>query len=190
MLDPLSSNTSNASNGPAVGRAAARNAAHRETARTDDRQQQLRKLGGQAHQLRAALRGADHFLACPEEADRNTGSWLVSCAVGLADELAADLDGVGRALKEGPADAVLGPHVQRLRTRAHQLHAAARAADHFLEQDTHDDRDTGSWLIPCAMALAVKLAAEIDDGPANGHRAAADATLVDSADTVRARGAA
>jgi hypothetical protein len=54
--------------------------------------------------------------------------------------------------------------VAALRTRAHQLHAAARAADHYLEQDTPDDRETGSWLIATALSLATQLAAEIDNG--------------------------
>ncbi|MDP3082978.1 MAG: hypothetical protein Q8N44_04705 [Rubrivivax sp.] len=169
------------------GRNPSRAAAGRDAAaaRNDDRLQVLRKLGGQAHQLRAALRGADHFLACADEADRNTGSWLVSCAVGQASELAADLDGIGRTLKEQPPDPWLATHVQSLRTRAHQLHAAARAADHFLEQDTNEDRDTGSWLIPCALGLAEKLAAELDDGPVGPKRGAAEATVIDAVDPVR-----
>ena len=50
-----------------------------------------------------------------------------------------------------------------LRVRAHQLHAATRAADHFLDQDTLDGRDTGGWLIATALGLAQKLAGEIDD---------------------------
>ena len=57
----------------------------------------------------------------------------------------------------------------KLRTRAHQLHAATRAADHFLEQDNNVDRSTGSWLIACALGLAEKLANELEE-LANGMR--------------------
>ena len=53
--------------------------------------------------------------------------------------------------------------VASVRVRAHQLHAAARAADRFLEQESQEDRETGSWLIACAQGLAVKLAAELDN---------------------------
>jgi hypothetical protein len=131
--------------------------------RPDDPHAWLRQLGARAHQLRAATRAADHFNAQDKSEDRNTGSWLMSSAVGMADELAADLDGLARALKERPADATLQQRVGALRVRAHQLHAAAKAADHFLDQDTLDGRDTGGWLIATALGLAQKLASEIDD---------------------------
>jgi hypothetical protein len=130
----------------------------------DDRHQALRQLGHQAHQLRAATRAADHYISRSTEGDRNTGAWLMSCAVGLADDLASELDNLARALREGPPDAVFQQQVAVLRVRAHQLHAAAKAADHFLEQEAHEDRDTGSWLIATAQGLASRLAAEIDDG--------------------------
>ena len=52
----------------------------------------MRQLGGKAYQLLAAARAADHFIAQEGDEDRDTGSWLISCAVGLAEELAADLD--------------------------------------------------------------------------------------------------
>lgn len=129
----------------------------------------MRQLGGRAYQLLAAARGADHFIAQESLEDRDTGSWLISCAVGLAEELAADLDAMGRTLKNGSGDVALVQGLPKLRTRAHQLHAATRAADHFLEQDNNVDRSTGSWLIACALGLADRLANEIED-LANGMR--------------------
>jgi hypothetical protein len=127
------------------------------------RQQTLRALGARAHQLRAATRAADHFTARGDERDTHTGAWLMSCALALAQELAEDIDALARGFRDHP-DAALQPVVAALRTRAHQLHAAARAADHYLEQDTPDDRETGSWLIATALSLATQLAAEIDNG--------------------------
>lgn len=129
----------------------------------------MRQLGGRAYQLLAAARAADHFIAQESVEDRDTGSWLISCAVGLAEELAADLDGLGRTLKHGGGEAALVQGLVKLRTRAHQLHAATRAADHFLEQDNNVDRSTGSWLIACALGLAEKLANELEE-LANGMR--------------------
>jgi hypothetical protein len=129
----------------------------------DDRQQALRLIGAHAHQLRAATRAADHFIARQNPQDGDTGAWLMSTAVSLAEDLAAEIDGLARAFKEGPADPAMAQTVAALRVRAHQLHAAARAADHFLEQDSHEDRDTGSWLIATALGLATRLASEIDD---------------------------
>ena len=95
----------------------------------------LRKLGSRAHQLRAATRAADHFNAQDNDADRSTGSWLMSSALTLAEDLAADIDTLARTLREGGADASMQQTVAGLRVRAHQLHASARAADHFLDQD-------------------------------------------------------
>lgn len=129
----------------------------------DDPHAWLRQLGARAHQLRAATRAADHFNSQDSAEDRNTGSWLMSGALGIAAELAADIDGLARGLKERPADAALQQRVAGLRVRAHQLHAATRAADHFLDRDTLDGRDTGGWLIATALGLAQKLASEIDD---------------------------
>lgn len=129
----------------------------------------LRQFGGRAYQLLAAARAADHFIAQEGVEDRDTGSWLISCAVGLAEELAADLDAMGRSLKAGGGDAAQLLVLQKVRARAHQLHAATRASDHFLEQDNNVDRSTGSWLIACALGLADKLANEIED-LANGMR--------------------
>jgi hypothetical protein len=147
---------------------------------TDDPLHTLRELGARAHQLRAATRAADHFSAQNNPADTDTGSWLMSCAVGLAKELAADVDALARALRSGPPEPSLRQHVARLRIRVHQMHAAARAADHFLDQDNREDNNTGSWLIACALGLADKLTAELDNGvpgPKPAHRAPLDLPL-------------
>ncbi len=139
----------------------------------DDASQALRRLGSRAHQLRAALRAADHFNGQDQAVDRNTGSWLTSSAVALAEDLAADIDSLARSVKEGAGEASLQQAVAAVRVRAHQLNASARAADHFLDQDNADDRDTGSWLIAGALALAEKLAAELDDSVAPARKLAA-----------------
>jgi hypothetical protein len=152
----------------------------------DSRYQTLRQLGSRAHQLRATTRAADHFVALGVAEDRDTGSWLMSSAVGMALDVAADIDVIARGLKEAPADASLSQAVQSLRVRAHQLHAAARAADHFLDLDSNDDRDTGSWLIACARGLAEKLAAEIDDSASSMKRPPGD-TVVDANDAALMR---
>ena len=136
----------------------------------DDASQSLRRLGSRAHQLRAALRAADHYNGRDQADDRNTGSWLTSSAVTLAEDLAADIDSLARSVKEGSADAALQQAVAAARVRAHQLNASARAADHFLDQDNAEDRDTGSWLIASALSLAEKLAAEIDDSVAPARK--------------------
>jgi hypothetical protein len=133
----------------------------------------MRGLGARAHQVRAATRAADHYLAQDAEGEHDTGAWLLSSAVTLADDLAADLDGLARTLKERNAEAGLQQRLVPLRARAHQLHAAAKAADRFLEQDSRDDRDTGSWLVPMAQQLAHKLATELDDTLAATRRPAA-----------------
>jgi hypothetical protein len=137
----------------------------------------MRQLGGRAYQLLAAARAADHFIAQESVEDRDTGSWLIACAVGLAEELAADLDGMAKNLKPAPGDAAHAQAFQKLRARAHQLHAATRAADHFLEQDNSVDRSTGSWLIACALGLADKLANELEDLANNMRRAPGDVAL-------------
>lgn len=165
--------------------AEARTPSTRPAATEDSRYAALRELGSRAHQVRAATRAADHFMALGVAEDRDTGSWLMSCAVSLAADVASDIDGIARSLKDSPVDTTFSQAVQSLRVRAHQLHAAARAADHFLDQDSHEDRDTGSWLVATARGLAEKLAAEIDDGasllkrPADGGVIEAhDAALV------------
>lgn len=146
----------------------------------------MRQLGGRAYQLLAAARAADHFIAQESVEDRDTGSWLIACAVGLAEELAADLDGMAKNLKASGADAALALGFQRLRARAHQLHAATRAADHFLDQDNSVDRSTGSWLIACALGLADKLANELED-LANGMRRAPSDVALSASDPSTAR---
>ena len=137
----------------------------------------LRQLGGRAYQLLAAARGADHFIAQESAEDRDTGSWLIACAVGLAEDLAADLDGLAKNLKANTGEANPAQAFQKLRARAHQLHAATRAADHFLEQDNNVDRSTGSWLIACALGLADKLANELEDLANGMRRSPGDVTL-------------
>ena len=129
----------------------------------------MRQLGGRAYQLLACARASDHYIAQESDEDRDTGSWLISCAVTLAVELAEDLDGMARNIKASATDPALSHGFQKLRARAHQLHAATRAADHFLEQDSNVDRSTGSWLIACALGLADKLANELEE-LANGMR--------------------
>jgi hypothetical protein len=135
----------------------------------DDPQQALRHIGSHAHQLRAVTRAADRFNANDTAADRNTAVWLVSSAVSASAELASELDGLARALKERAADAAMRQMVSALRVGAHQLHAAVRAADHYLEQDGREDRETGSWLIASAFELAQKLSAATDDGVASAR---------------------
>lgn len=152
----------------------------------DSRYQRLRELGGQAYQLRAATRAADHFMAQGSEADRDTGSWLMNTAVSLAGEVASEIDGLARGLKDPPVDAAFTQAVQALRVRAHQLHAAARAADHFLDQEANEDKDTGSWLMACARGLAEKLAHEIDDGASLLKRTPSE-SVIDSADAALMR---
>ncbi len=132
----------------------------------------LRQLGARAHQLRAATRAADHFNARDTAEDRNTGSWLISTALALAADVAEEIDGLARSVKEKPVDAALRIVVAQLRVRAHQLHATARAADHFLDQDTREDQDTGGWLVATALTLANKLASEIDDSAVPAKRPA------------------
>jgi len=146
----------------------------------------LRRLGGQAHQLRAATRAADHFIGCGRDEDRNTGSWLIACALDIATDLASELDALSRAQRAAATDDALAQQVQALRKRAHQLQAATRAADHFLDQDHITDRDTGSWLIACAMGLAGKLASDLDDGVSPMSAPAAQ-TVIDHHDSAMLR---
>lgn len=129
----------------------------------------MRQLGGRAYQLLAATRAADHFIAQESDEDRDTGSWLISTAVTLAEEMASDIDGLAKNIRASANDSSLSHGFQKLRARAHQLYAATRAADHFLEQESNVDRSTGSWLIACALGLADKLANELEE-LANGMR--------------------
>jgi hypothetical protein len=153
----------------------------------DDPQSALRLLGARAHQLRAATRAADHYLGLDASEDRDTGSWLMSSALVMSAELASDIDSLARTLKERPADAALQSTIASLRVRAHQLHAAARAADHFLDQDTREDCDTGSWLVATAHGLAQKLAGEIDDGSTPQRRPALDKAAIEPHDPALTR---
>ena len=136
----------------------------------------LRRLAGVGYQLRAATRAGDRFLAQDSTEDRDTGVWLISCAVTLAEDITVDLDGLARSWKPRTADAALGGALTKLRTRAHQLHAATRAADHFLDQDNSEDKGTGSWLVACALGLADKLAGEAEDLASALKRAAGETT--------------
>ncbi len=140
----------------------------------------LRELGARAHQLRAATRAADHFTARGDERDTHTGAWLMSCALGLAQEWAEDIDALARSFRDRP-DPSLQPVVAALRVRAHQLHAATRAADHYLEQDTPDDRETGSWLIATALRLATQLVSDVDNAAGLSRRPAAAGTVLHEA---------
>jgi hypothetical protein len=133
----------------------------------------MRSLGARAHPVRAATRAADHYLAQDASDERDTGTWLLASAVTLAEDLAADLDGLSRTLKERNAEGSVQQRLVPLRARAHQLHAAAKAADRFLEQDSSEDRDTGGWLVPMAQQLANKLANELDDTLATTRRPSA-----------------
>jgi hypothetical protein len=166
-------------------RAASRSAV--DTVDLNDPTKALRQLGARAHQLRAATRAADHFNARGTAADTNTGSWLMSTALALSAEVASDLDALARTLKEKAADAALRQTVAALRVRAHQLHAAAVAADHFLDQETREDQDTGGWLVTTATSLAQKLASEIDDGAAPARRPAVNAADMEPHDAALAR---
>lgn len=147
----------------------------------DDAYHALRRLAGVGYQLRAALRAGDRFLAQDSTDDRDTGSWLISTAVALADDVTAELDGLARGWKPRPHEAGL----TQLRTRAHQLHAATRAADHFLEQDNTEDRSTGSWLVACALGLADKLSGETEDLASALKRTAPEGSMPNEAAGVR-----
>lgn len=168
-------------------RSTARPTASTSVSEGGDAAQVLRLLGARAHQLRATTRAADHYNAQDVQAERDTGSWLISSAVGLAEDLAADIDGLARSIKERQADAALLLRISPLRVRAHQLHAAAKAADHFLDQDSREDQDTGSWLIATANTLAVKLAAELDDTLPGARRGPQDKLPIEPHDPVLAR---
>jgi hypothetical protein len=134
----------------------------------DDPSSELRQLGARAHQLRATTRAADHYIALDAPDAANTASWLMSASLDLSAELVTGIDGLARTLKEQPG-AGLGSAVAKLRVLVHQLHAAAKAADHFLDQDGGDLRETGVWLIATASGLAAKLACGLDDAVASAR---------------------
>ena len=133
------------------------------TAAVDDTYQQLRRLAALGYQLRATLLAADRFLAHDVDEDTETAGWLVSSALGMAEEVATDLDGFAKAWKAKPGEPGTNTALHKLRMRAHQLQASTRAADHFLDQDSSDDRANGSWLVASALNLADKLAGEAED---------------------------
>lgn len=135
----------------------------RSAANAPDTAAWLRQLGARAHQLRASLRAADQFNGNDDERDRDTAAWLVSGALSLAEDLTTEFDGLARAGKDKSTEPALQARLAALRVRAHQLLAAARAADRFLERDSREDRETGGWLVATAFGLADKLAAETDD---------------------------
>ena len=127
-------------------------------------QQSLRHLGGLAHQARVSLRAADRFMTEGQDADRDAACWLVCTALELAGGLADELDGLAKGMRESGGDAARQEALGTWRRTAHQLHAATRAADLYLEQDTAEALDTGSWLLASALSLAARLADALDDG--------------------------
>jgi hypothetical protein len=153
----------------------------------DDPLRALRALGARAHQLRASMTAADRFIARDATHDRDTGSWLISAATAMATEVTADIDNLARSLRDRPADAALLQTISAIRVHAHQLSAATRAADHFLDQETREDRDTGSWLVATALGLAQKLAEEIEDGASVGRRTGGDKGQIEPHDAAQAR---
>lgn len=159
----------------------------RATAPDDSTAQAMRQLGQRAHQLRATTRAAEHFSAQSNEVDRDTGSWLMSCAVAMAGDLASEVDALARMVKEQPADVMFKQAVALLRVRAHQVHAATRAADHFLDGESAEDQDTGGWLVSTAFTLAKQLAADVDDGTTPLRRPAVDKASIEPHDPVLAR---
>lgn len=126
--------------------------------------QPLRHLGALAHQLRASIRACDRFLSLGVAEDRDTACWLISGAVTLGGELAHELDSLARTQREAGGDPARARDLAAWRTVAHQLHAACRAADVFLEQDSRDDQDTGTWLVAGARRLGDQLVSALDDG--------------------------
>lgn len=129
----------------------------------DDGYQQLRRVAALGFQARATLVAGDRFLTHDDDKDRETAGWLVSCAVALAEEAATDIDGFAKSWKPKTPDPAITGALHKLRMRAHQLQAATRAADHFLDQDNAEDRSNGSWLVATALSLADKLAGETED---------------------------
>lgn len=144
-------------------RTEARTPESRPELRQEQRQQALRQLGALAHQARASLRAADRFVTQGPSDDTDTASWLVSTAVDLTQEVAEELDSLARGLRDAGAEALQLQALAPWRRTAHQLRAACRAADLFLEQESREDRDAGAWLVASARTLADRLAAALDD---------------------------
>ncbi len=164
-----------------------RSAVRADTAALDELSTTLRALGARAHQLRAALRAADHYGSLSTVEDTDTATWLISSALDLAQDGVADIDSLARGLKDKSGNASVEATVAELRVRAHQLLAATRAADHFLEQESHEDRDTGSWLIATARHLADKMTAGYDDSVLPQRRPAIDKSKIEPHDPALAR---
>jgi hypothetical protein len=152
----------------------------------DDPTRALRALGSRAHQLRSSVTAADRFIARDSTSDRDTASWLISAAVAMSAEITAEIDSLARHLRERSGDAQMTT-LSALRVCAHQATAAARAADHFLDQETREDRDTGQWLVAATLTLAQKLASEIEDGASSVRRPGSDKALVEPHDPVMSR---
>ena len=129
----------------------------------DADQKTLRQLGALAHQARAALRAADRFVAQDHGQAMEIAGWLVCTAMDLAHEVAEDIENMARDLSVSSSPAQQLDALAPVRRAAHQLHAACRAADLFLEQDSSQDRDAGTWLIASARTLADRLTAALDD---------------------------
>lgn len=147
---------------PAAAKASAA-AASAPSGAAEEAYQLLRRLAAVGYQLRAATVAGDRYLTQDNDADRDTGGWLISCAVALAEEITVEIDGLAKSWKQRPGDTAVAAGLHKLRIRAHQLHAAAKAADHFLDEDNSDDHTTGSWLVACALGLADKIAGETED---------------------------
>jgi hypothetical protein len=128
-----------------------------------DDYQQMRHLAALGYQLRATLLAADRFLAHDDATDTETAGWLVSSALSMSEEVATDIDGFAKAWKGKAGEPGNTAAMHKVRMRAHQLQASVRAADHFLDQDTSEDRSNGSWLVASALNLADKLAGEAED---------------------------
>jgi hypothetical protein len=137
----------------------------------------LRQLAGRAYQLRASARAADHFLTSGAGDDRKTGSWLVSTALSLAEDLAEDIDVMMRGLKDSGSEPSLVTALEKLRVQTHQIHASVRGAEHFIVVESGDDRETGGWLIATALGLAQRLASELDDLASSLKRSANDGVI-------------
>jgi hypothetical protein len=67
----------------------------------------LEKMRVQTHQVHASVRGAEHFIVVDTGEDRETGSWLIATALGLAQGLANELDDLASSLKRSANDGVI-----------------------------------------------------------------------------------
>ena len=85
------------------------------------------------------------------------------------------------------ADAGCGARRARWRWGGRECGFHARAADHFLDRESNEDRETGSWLIATASSLAQKLAAELDDNVLPQRRPLVDKSALGPHDAGLAR---